>query len=212
MVIAAGANACGFEESADDTSRSRVGSGHDPCFVPCVDAARCPPPLPSYKLALSELETAGGTASKWSAVSKLPGGGGRDVPNAAAVPSGVNGGLYVFGGWRANSAGQAAWKQLYGLDLPVPIAKGTNGARLLRDAYKYNATQDKWERLPDAPMHVAQVRATAPAVAPVAGAPVADAPVTIHRAAPPCSRAATSCRWARRTATTPSALGAPTRR
>ena len=78
------------------------------------------------------------------------------VPNSAVV----NGSLYMFGGWRANFAGMQAWQEtagsLYQLGLPVPITVGTNGARLLRYAWKYSVAQDAWERLPDVPQHVCQ--------------------------------------------------------
>ena len=79
---------------------------------------------------------------------------GMDVPNYAVA----NGSLYMFGGWRASFAGMQAWQErpdsLYQLGLPVPITIGTNGARLLRYAWRYSAADDAWERLPDVPQHV----------------------------------------------------------
>ena len=70
--------------------------------------------------------------------------------------------LYIFGGWRANARGQRAWQMdpdsLYQLaaaqNLPVPITIGTNGAELLRTAWKYSIATDAWERLPDMPLHM----------------------------------------------------------
>ena len=47
---------------------------------------------------------------------------------------------------------------LYGLasqlDLPVPITIGTNGAQLLRAAWRYTLATNRWERLPDLPYHI----------------------------------------------------------
>lgn len=160
LVIASGANACGFEDGdhrdqADAVGQGQhVGSGHDPCFVPCTDATRCPPWLPSYRLRVQPAvsgtgSSEGGLGTAWESIAKFP-GGGLDVPNAAVA----GGSLYLFGGWKANGPGMAAWKELYGLDLPVPIAKGTNGARLLRAAWKYTPATDHWEQLPDLPQHM----------------------------------------------------------
>jgi len=50
----------------------------------------------------------------------------------------------------------AAWSAMYGLDLPVPIAEGTNGAHLLRSAWRYTPATDRWEALPDLPQHMCQ--------------------------------------------------------
>jgi hypothetical protein len=150
LVIAAGANACGFEGGGgvEFGAGAASSSRHDPCSVPCTDAERCPPELPSYRL---RLEGPRGFVSAWKPMARFP-GGGLDVPNSATA----GGSLYVFGGWRANGPGMAAWKELYGLDELVPIAEGTNGAQLLRTAYKYTPASDKWERLPDLPQHMCQ--------------------------------------------------------
>ena len=92
---------------------------------------------------------------EWEKIAPFP-GKGFDAPNTAVV----NGSLYVFGGWRANAAGMKAWQldenSLYGLNLPVPITVGTNGAELLRHAWKYTVASDTWTRLPDLPLHMCQ--------------------------------------------------------
>jgi hypothetical protein len=131
-------------------------------------SCNCPPWLPSYKLYVggnrSSASDGGGSSwqrlglgAAWEEVAPFP-GEGYDVPNAAAV----NGSLYIFGGWRANPEGEKAWQMeadsLYGLasqlDLPVPITIGTNGAQLLRAAWRYTLATNRWERLPDLPYHM----------------------------------------------------------
>ena len=150
LVVAAGTNTRGFEHGAAG------GSLHGGAGVerPCNMAGKCPPWLPGWCIKLSEALRPN---AAWSRIADFP-GGGMDVPNSA----GVNGALYMFGGWRANFAGMQAWCQqeapgsLYQLGLPVPITIGTNGARLLRYAWKYTVETDTWARLPAVPQHVCQ--------------------------------------------------------
>ena len=123
----------------------------------------CPPNLPGLKLFLGNASHPPGTA--WDAIAHFP-GKGYDVPNFV----GANGSLYIFGGWRANGAGMRAWQMdpdsLYTLaarlDLPVPITQGTNGAQLLRHAWRYTLSTDAWERLPDLPQHMCCLLYTSP--------------------------------------------------
>ena len=144
LVLAGGTTTRGFEY--EETGLLHAGDG---ATRPCNKAADCPPWLPSFRLPMAQL---GNRSAQWSEMAKFP-GGGMDVPNYAAV----NGSLYMFGGWRASYAGMQAWQEtpdsLYQLGLPVPITIGTNGARLLRYAWRYSA-DDAWERLPDVPQHV----------------------------------------------------------
>ena len=89
LVIAAGANECGFE-SSELTAGSGARVGHDVCNTPCTDGARCPPWLPSFRLKLSGPN---GFAERWEPVARFP-GGGLDVPNTAVA----GGSMYIFGG------------------------------------------------------------------------------------------------------------------
>ena len=125
------------------------------CVVQNLHPCECPPNLPGFKLFLGNRTDPPSAA--WDTIASFP-GRGYDVPNFI----GVNDSLYIFGGWRANAAGMRAWQtdpdSLYSLaarlDLPVPITQGTNGAQLLRHAWKYTATTDTWERLADLPQHM----------------------------------------------------------
>eukprot|EP01052_Picozoa_sp_SAG31_P003299 SAG31_NODE_125_length_23649_cov_7.156202_17_plen_444_part_00 len=153
LVLAGGTNTRGFEfeAGARDLLHAKVAAQK-----PCDNATHCPPWLPSYRLYLQGAAPSHQSLNaRWEEITKFP-GGGMDVPNSAVV----NGSLYMFGGWRANYAGMQAWQErgdsLYQLGLPVPLTLGTNGAQLLRYAYKYTVATNKWERLPDVPQHVCQ--------------------------------------------------------
>ena len=75
LVLAAGANACGFEaaeagtEQASARQQAAARAGHDPCSVPCTDGERCPPWLPSYRLRLSGPK---GFADAWAPMARCP--------------------------------------------------------------------------------------------------------------------------------------------
>jgi hypothetical protein len=174
LVLTGGTNTPGIEAVARSPDlRDTAAAGHECAAVNGADrpgggiyprcffnvssrkdntTCNCPPWLPSYKLFVGQR-----LGTSWEPIAKFP-SDGYDVPNYAAT----NGSLYIFGGWRANPAGEEAWQMgdgsLYGLssrlDLPVPITIGTNGAQLLRAAWRYTLETDSWTRLPDLPYHM----------------------------------------------------------
>ena len=141
--------------TAKDSNSTPGGGVYPRCIIENLTPCDCPPRLPSFKLFLGNASSPPSKA--WSTIAPFP-EKGYDVPNFVSLGDS----LYIFGGWRANARGQRAWQMdpdsLYQLaaaqNLPVPITIGTNGAELLRTAWKYSIATDAWERLPDMPLHM----------------------------------------------------------
>lgn len=136
----------------------RAGDFYPRCVVERTVPCECPPWQQTFRLWVGN-GTAGEPpmAKDWAVAAGFP-GVGYDVPNYGTA----GGELYIFGGWRASTAGMWAWQiaadSLYGvseaLELPVPFTMGTTGAELLRHAWRYSAGSDRWDAVPDLPQHM----------------------------------------------------------